>query len=162
MKKQFLLAGVAACVLGTAAHFFYDWFPTPLIGLFTPVNESIWEHLKLLFWPTILAGVWLARKSGQPQRLWGAILWAVLAMPPALLSVYYVLNAGFAVESLIVDIILYYLTMAGGFYLAYRLYLRGGTEKQTGFLVMAAGLYGLALTVFTLSAPNLPIFVPKI
>lgn len=38
-------------VLGSALHFFYDWFgKLPLVGLFSPVNESTWEHLKMGFW----------------------------------------------------------------------------------------------------------------
>ncbi len=36
-------------------HFTYEWSgETFLVGLFTPINESIWEHLKLVFWPTLL------------------------------------------------------------------------------------------------------------
>lgn len=29
-------------------HFLYDWFPNPFSAIFSPVNESIWEHMKLL------------------------------------------------------------------------------------------------------------------
>ena len=41
-------------VLGTLSHFFYQWsHENILIGLFSPVNESVWEHLKLLFFPAL-------------------------------------------------------------------------------------------------------------
>ncbi len=41
-------------VLGTLSHFFYQWsHENMLIGLFSPVNESVWEHLKLLFFPAL-------------------------------------------------------------------------------------------------------------
>ena len=41
-------------VLGTLSHFFYQWsHENILIGLFYPVNESVWEHLKLLFFPAL-------------------------------------------------------------------------------------------------------------
>lgn len=41
-------------VLGTLSHFFYQWsHETMLVGLFSPVNESVWEHLKLLFFPAL-------------------------------------------------------------------------------------------------------------
>lgn len=40
---------------GTLSHFLYDWSgQNPVVGLFTPVNESIWEHMKLLFFPMLL------------------------------------------------------------------------------------------------------------
>lgn len=41
-------------VLGTLSHFFYQWsHENMLVGLFSPVNESVWEHLKLLFFPAL-------------------------------------------------------------------------------------------------------------
>lgn len=39
-------------VLGTLLHFVYDWSGSnPIVGLFSPINESVWEHLKLLYYP---------------------------------------------------------------------------------------------------------------
>ena len=39
-------------VLGTFLHFLYELSSeNPLIGAFSAVNESVWEHLKLLFIP---------------------------------------------------------------------------------------------------------------
>ena len=41
-------------VLGTLSHFFYQWLhENMLVGLFSPVNESVREHLKLLFFPAL-------------------------------------------------------------------------------------------------------------
>ena len=42
-------------VLGTFSHFFFDWSgENRLVGIFAAVNESTWEHLKLLFFPALL------------------------------------------------------------------------------------------------------------
>lgn len=30
-------------------HFLYSWFPCTLFSIFFPVNESIWEHMKMIF-----------------------------------------------------------------------------------------------------------------
>ena len=41
--------------LGFLFHFIYEWSNNNvLISIFSPVNESIWEHLKLLFFPTLI------------------------------------------------------------------------------------------------------------
>lgn len=44
--------------VGTLLHFTYDalgkWKP---VGLIAPVNESVWEHLKMGFWPTLIYGI---------------------------------------------------------------------------------------------------------
>jgi len=50
------LAGIAVIFLaGSALHSAFDWTGhwRP-IAWFAPVNESVWEHLKLAFWPGIL------------------------------------------------------------------------------------------------------------
>ena len=40
---------------GTLLHFLYEWLGEPLwIAPFSGVNESTWEHMKLLFWPMLI------------------------------------------------------------------------------------------------------------
>ena len=38
-------------------HFMYEWFPNTLFSIFFPVNESIWEHMKMLFTAVILYSI---------------------------------------------------------------------------------------------------------
>ena len=49
----FTFTGVA----GTLLHFLYDWTNSRFIALFSAVNESIWEHMKLLFFPMIVFAI---------------------------------------------------------------------------------------------------------
>ena len=45
-------------LLGTVLHFLYDWLgQAAWIASFSGVNESTWEHMKLLFWPMFLFAV---------------------------------------------------------------------------------------------------------
>ena len=47
-------------------HFLYDWFPNSLFSIFFPVNESIWEHMKLIYTSYIFYGIFdyiLLRKN---------------------------------------------------------------------------------------------------
>ena len=54
---QLLGFGVTA-LGGTLLHFLYDWTEkSAWIAPFSGVNESTWEHMKLLFWPTFLFAV---------------------------------------------------------------------------------------------------------
>lgn len=58
IKKWHIAGAVFTIVLGTLNHFFYDWSGSnPLIAPFSPINESTWEHLKLLVTPVILFSV---------------------------------------------------------------------------------------------------------
>ena len=45
-------------ILGIVLHFTYEWSgENMLVGLFSAVNESTWEHLKLIYYPTVLIGI---------------------------------------------------------------------------------------------------------
>ena len=69
MKQRFRrweLAGLAfTLAAGTALHFLYGWWPHPVTAAVAPVNESVWEHTKLLFTPLFLFSLlqlpWLRR-----------------------------------------------------------------------------------------------------
>lgn len=52
-----IIGTIFIIVLGSLSHFFYDWFNhNKIVGYFTAVNESTWEHLKLVIAPTF---IWL-------------------------------------------------------------------------------------------------------
>lgn len=45
--------------MGILFHFTYQWSGNnTIVGLFSPTNESTWEHLKLLFFPMLLITIW--------------------------------------------------------------------------------------------------------
>ncbi len=66
--KTYTIIGVFfVLAAGSLAHFLYDWTGSNAIaGLFVPVNESVWEHMKLLFFPMLLYsafGAWIYRRQ---------------------------------------------------------------------------------------------------
>lgn len=155
-RKRLAFAWLLTVLAGSGLHFLYPLLPLPLTALFAPVNESVWEHLKLLYWPFLAAAaVWNRRK---PAASWGGWLAALLLQPAVLASAYYLLEAGFGITSLWVDIGLYAAVLAGGFAAAPVLSRRVGNEL--GLLIVLASIYGVCLAVFSLAAPALPIFTP--
>ena len=53
--KLEIIGFIFTSVLGTLMHFFYEWSnDNSIVGLFCPVNESPFEHLKLLFFPFLI------------------------------------------------------------------------------------------------------------
>lgn len=158
MKKRYIIAFVISSLVGTGMHFLYDIVPSPLTAVFAPVNESVWEHLKLIFWPFLTAALVLNRKEKASNRAWGAALSALLLMPLFLLGIYYMLAAGFAFTADWFNIVLYFITMAFGFWVYYSLQKNGSASKWTGILAILTAIYGAALIFFTSSPRNLPIF----
>jgi len=53
-----LVGMVLIIILGSMLHFTFEWSGNqPIIGVFSAVNESVWEHLKIAFWPTLLYAI---------------------------------------------------------------------------------------------------------
>ena len=56
-KKLKVIGGILAFALCFPLHFLYEKFPNFITSIFAPVNESIWEHMKIIFGSIILSGV---------------------------------------------------------------------------------------------------------
>lgn len=53
--KNNLIAFIVIGGLGSLFHFVYEWTnENMIVGLFFSVNESVWEHLKLIFYPALI------------------------------------------------------------------------------------------------------------
>ena len=57
LKKVKLISTIGIFLLCFLFHFLYEWFPNSVFAILFPVNESIWEHMKLLFSGICLYGV---------------------------------------------------------------------------------------------------------
>ena len=97
--RNFLAAGfVFLCIAGCLLHFFYDFTgKDPLAGLISPVSESPWEHLKLLYFPALLmtAAGWLIlrEKRGTLPAAMSAGVWAGMF---TILDIFYFYNCSFS------------------------------------------------------------------
>ena len=109
LSKTEWIAFVAATVAGACLHFLYTLLPCPATALVAPVRESLWEHVKLLYWPCLIAGLALRRR--QPELL-GQRAFALLAATAGMLGIGYLYHIPFQGDSLIFDIVLYLLMMA--------------------------------------------------
>ena len=57
LKKTRIISTIGIFLLCFLFHFIYDWIPCSLTAIFFPVNESIWEHMKLLFSAIVFYGI---------------------------------------------------------------------------------------------------------
>ena len=53
------IIGLIFCIiLGTIGHFLYEWSNRNfIVSLFSSVNESTWEHLKILFFSMLITTI---------------------------------------------------------------------------------------------------------
>lgn len=57
LKKIKILAVIGIFIISLLSHFAYEIFPNIIFSFIFPVNESIWEHMKILFTSTLLYGI---------------------------------------------------------------------------------------------------------
>jgi hypothetical protein len=69
IRNLSIWGAVFAIIAGSVLHFVYKWSGSNfIIGLFTPINESPWEHMKLVFTPLVIFAFidycYLRKKTG--------------------------------------------------------------------------------------------------
>ena len=58
IKTWQIIATIVCIALGVVLHFTYEWSnQNTIVGIFSAVNESTWEHLKLAFYPMVLMAI---------------------------------------------------------------------------------------------------------
>lgn len=165
LMKWILLGIPFLIVVSFPLHFAYDWSGNSLIvGIFAPVNESVWEHLRLTFWPMLVW--WLAGYviSGKGNRI-SADKWftscavAEVTCMLVIVSFFYTYTGAFGIESIILDIFSLFLGVVVSQFLALHVY-NYSKPGQNCLIVSIAILVLLAIAfiAFTFDPPNIPIF----
>ena len=164
MKQRSILwqaAGFALVTLGgTILHFLYDWTgESPLIAPFSGINESTWEHMKLLYWPLFLFAVIQRRFFKDRQDFWCVKLAQILTGLILIPVLFYTYNGAIGKSPDWVNITIFYVAAGGAFFLEWWLFRRnflGCSHPKLAFSFIV--LIGVLFVVFTFAPPQLPLF----
>lgn len=153
---------VFVLITGSLAHFLYDWTNQNFfIGLFTPVNESIWEHMKLLFFPMLLYAVFMNWKLKDSNPCISSALCSGLLSGTVLIPVlFYGYTAILGQDSLIADIAIFILSTIVSFVIVYRLALSCKAKPYELLLYCLTVLFVVCFFLFTYHPPDFPLFIP--
>ena len=103
---------VVISVVGTLAHFLYDFSGhNKVLGLFSAVNESTWEHIKIALTPTLLWGLYDGAVYGQNPNYFLAKLVSLLTLVIVIPAIFYGCKAIFRKDIFIFDIINFYVAI---------------------------------------------------
>ena len=156
---QLLGFGVAA-LGGTLLHFLYDWLgEAKWIAPFSGVNESTWEHMKLLFWPLLLFACFQSLFFKRYPSFWcvklrGALLG--LSMIPIL---FYTYNGVIGKSPDWINITIFFVAAAVAY--AYEAQLLSRNKPYTvpqKYAFLCFAVIALTFAVFTFKTPSLEIF----
>ena len=147
------------------SHFAYELSGNlVLVGLFNPINESVWEHLKFMFFPNLLLWiiifVWKNNKCDLDLQKWIiATAVSVFVAPLMVLLFFYTYSGALGFESLIVDIafvfVCYFITLNLAFHI-YK-FVNKGKGKVIVSLIIIILLFILFI-VFTFYPLHIPLF----
>lgn len=167
MRKKLLrweLAGfLFTGVLGTLLHFLWEWTGEgPLTAAFCAVNESTWEHMKLVFLPMNLYGIytWYALKDRFAASGFAILLGANVATW-AIPFLYYTYIGVLGFSKMWLDIACFFVAVLIGFALEYHVLKKSGNESFVlGTWIMAVIDFVMAAAFVSCSygAPALGIF----
>ena len=150
------------CAAGTALHFLYQWSGESVAAApFAAVNESVWEHMKLLFWPMLLwAGAERAVLGGYSRGFWPAKALGTLLGLALIPALYYTYTGALDVSVMWVDIAIFFVAAAAAFLAETRMLARdwrcrgGARASALGLLLLLSAAFVLC----TFVPPRVPLF----
>ena len=148
-------------ILGTILHFTYDWSNhNAIVGAFSAITESTWEHLKLLFFPmliTTIIGYFYLKPKEEYKNFLCAKTIGILSALAFVVVFFYTYTGIIGTNFAILDIGSFFVGVFLGEYMVYKL-----TNKISGCKNCLAAFILIVLficfIVFTYNAPQIGLF----
>lgn len=162
LKRYLIIGTIFVIVLGTLSHFFYEWSNNNfVVGFFSPVNESTWEHMKLVFFPMLLFSL-IANyrlKSIYPC-ITSSLLFGILLGTFLIPIFFYTYTGILGCNVFILDLITFILAVICSFSSVYRLTLSCRMQNHTTILFIAVCVVFVCFILFTVYPPSIALFTP--
>ncbi len=157
-KKETIIATILLIIFGTSMHFVHHVpFFNHFLGYIFPVVESVMAHMKMVFYPMLLLGIYLA-VSRRDIRETGAPVLASLAVMPLIILVFFSYWIFVRHELMALDIVIYISAMVLAIQLAKRWRVKPFVRNNWGLWIVVAILTILATGFLTYNAPDWIIF----
>lgn len=166
--RNWQIAGAIFTVIaGTCVHFIHEWFGGTVTAVIGAVNESTWEHLKLIFWPVFLFGIVEYIVYG--KKIKGFLTAKVLSILVGMISIvalFYTYAGILGKNYLGIDIAVFILGTIAAYLFSYKHLYRIGTRYlSSGAALLSAILLALLLVcfiVFTYDPPKIGLFLDPV
>ena len=145
---------------GTILHFLYDWTGgNVLVSPFSGVNESTWEHMKLLYWPLLFFALGKRPFFREQENYWCVKLAQILLGLTLIPVLFYTYNGAFGKSPDWINIAIFYIS-AGLAFLFERWAFKHNqlSCKHPRLALTAICLIGVLFVVFTFAPPRIPLF----
>ena len=145
---------------GTILHFLYDWLGEAIwVAPFSGVNESTWEHMKLLFWPMLIFAVVQSFFFKKRKDFWCVKLRGMLLGLSLIPILFYAYNGIIGRSPDYVNIAIFFISAFVAYAYETRALVRERVRCTSEKLALTLVLIIAALFVlFTFYPPHLAIF----
>lgn len=159
-KLYIIVAFLFTSILGTLAHFFYDWSgQNVIVGLFTPVNESTWEHMKLVFFPALLCALFTPSSVRENfPSLPDAVLLGNLLGTLSIPVFFYTYSGILGTNKAVVDIAIFFLCVLITFFTAWKLRDSHSVREYRISIRFCTAVMAVLFMVFTFFPPDIGLF----
>ncbi len=157
----FVFTGICGVIL----HFLFDWTgQNPLVAPFAAVNESIWEHMKLLFVPMFVFALAESRCIGKAYKgFWQIKLVGILLGIVLIPTLYYTLRGIFGVMPDFVNIAIFFVVAATSYWVETSLFGEDSTNSQSPSAALATlWLLAAVFVLLTFLPPHIPLFMDPV
>ena len=145
---------------GTLLHFLYDWTSGSIwVAPFSGVNESTWEHMKLLFWPLFLFALAQRLFYRDQENYWCVKLAEILLGLVLIPALFYTYNGVFGKSPDCINIAIFYISALLVFLFEWWAFKNDRlqcTHPRLAFVAIC--LIGMLFVVFTFAPPQIPLF----
>lgn len=150
---------VVATAVGTVLHFLLDWTGLAIFAPISAVNESTWEHMKILFFPMLFVALVQSRFfiNEYPSFWWIkliGILVGVLSIP----TLFYTINGVFGKTPDWLNILFFFISAGLAYFIEWLLFRNRFSFGVSWLAVVIIVALALLFVVFTYFPPSLPIF----
>jgi len=162
--KRFTIVGIIFVLIwGSISHFVYEWSGDNLfVGFFFPINESVWEHMKLCFFPMLLYSFYMNRKlKSDYPCITSALLFGILLSTFLIPILFYTYSGILGRNYTFLDISTFVVSVLVSFFVIYKLTLSCKMEPYTALLKSAILAMTVCFILFTYLPPDLGIFAPQ-
>lgn len=161
LKSYTILGIILVSILGTLLHFAYEFTnKNPVVSLFVPVNESTWEHMKLIFFPMLLYTIYSNKKlSSEYPCVYSASSFGILLGTILIPILFYTYSGILGYNIDFVNILTFFISVLIAFLSYYKLTLSCNLQKYKLFLNIFVLLFFIAFIFFTIYPPDIGIFI---
>ena len=156
---QFFGFGVTS-LLGTVLHFLYDWLGKAWwIAPFSGINESTWEHMKLLFWPMLIFAIAESFFFRDREDFWCVKLRGILLGLLLIPVIFYTYNGIIGKSPDWVNIAIFFVAAAVSYIYETRMLKDAPRPCSSPLAISALILVAILFILFTFKTPTIGIFI---